>query len=170
MVRVMDYQLQLLLAFDSLLFSHKGQEEVTSFCGKKRKINNTLPLLQTHSSSHTHTHTRRPKSKQTKAPEEINIRKTKQAWNSLKYITLEENIWQPLQNNKWGHATRIISPPLAEINWKILQHLRDAPAEKQWGFCMCVCVCACVCKDWGQQTYSVGGFCHLQRHLILFEL
>lgn len=57
MVRVMDYQLQLLLAFDSLLFSHKGQEEVTSFCGKKRKINNTLPLLQTHSSSHTHTHT-----------------------------------------------------------------------------------------------------------------
>lgn len=47
MVRVMDYQLQLLLAFDSLLFSHKGQEEVTSFCGKKRKINNTLPLLLT---------------------------------------------------------------------------------------------------------------------------
>lgn len=49
----MEHQLQLLLASASLLFSHKGEEEVISFCGKRRKTNNLLPLLQTHSSSHT---------------------------------------------------------------------------------------------------------------------
>lgn len=37
MVYVMDRQLQLLLTFDSLLFSHKREEEMISFCGKKEK-------------------------------------------------------------------------------------------------------------------------------------
>lgn len=36
MVHVKDHQLQLLLNFDGL-FSHKGEEEVISFCGKKEK-------------------------------------------------------------------------------------------------------------------------------------
>lgn len=34
MVHVMDSQLQLILVFDSLLFSHKGEEK-NFFCGKK---------------------------------------------------------------------------------------------------------------------------------------
>lgn len=75
MVHVKDHQLQLLLDFDGL-FRHKGEEEVISFCGKKRKINKPL-----HSFKPTppHTHPRRPKVKQTITPEEINIKKTKQA-------------------------------------------------------------------------------------------
>lgn len=36
MVHVKDHQLQHLIDFDGL-FSHKGEEEVISFCGKKGK-------------------------------------------------------------------------------------------------------------------------------------